>query len=466
LKRSGIGRLIILVTLLLLSVPSNYSHWIPSLVPAQAQSPSTFVFVNPVGIQDLQHNLPRVTFAINVSGAPSINNFQLILSYNTTVLGAPKINTTGSVLGPDAQLQNLCVDNIVLKGRCFAGDGTGVISILLALLGSSTQAPTNGFLFHVTFNVIGTGLGQLHIFSAHLTTVTQAAASDVPLSTEDGYYTNLDCPKQSGTPCKPPIVAVKVTPPQPSRGSIAAFNATVTYQNANAATVSYKWDWGDGTTSTDQYSNFAQPTIHTFSINSLFGLGGCVADGVCPVTLLVFNNQGIFWETTILVHILYLNIALVVGEIKLDHQYNVVPGTLIHINAHIVNKSTIDENATLAITLEGANPPLNVTSFNLPASGGTGSLRAIWSTSGLLPRAYEIRVIISNPVSADGLIKGENDTSKNVASSYIILISPIVTGALSLSLVQTTGLGILVLVAAGFFLARFLKKPSYESEQL
>jgi hypothetical protein len=191
-----------------------------------------------------------------------------------------------------------------------------------------------------------------------------------------------------------------------------------------------------------------------------------VADGVCPVTLLVFNNQGIFWETTILVHILYLNIALVVGEIKLDHQYNVVPGTLIHINAHIVNKSTIDENATLAITLEGANPPLNVTSFNLPASGGTGSLRAIWSTSGLLPRAYEIRVIISNPVSADGLIKGENDTSKNVASSYIILISPIVTGALSLSLVQTTGLGILVLVAAGFFLARFLKKPSYESEQL
>jgi hypothetical protein len=413
---------------------------------------------------DLPHTLNPVTFAVNVSGAPSINSFQLILYYNTTVFGSPKVNYTGSVLGPDAQVQNLCIDNVAVHGRCFAIDGLGVISILLALLGKSTQGPTNGLLFHVTFNTPGTGLGQIHIFSAHLITyTTTAGASDVPLSTEDGYYTNLDCPRQSGTPCRPPLVTIKITPPQPSRGSIATFNATVVYQNTNAATASYKWDWGDGSTSTYQYSNFTQPEQHTFAIP--IGLGGCVGDGICPVTLLVSNNQGVFWETTISVHIIYLNIALSVGEIKFDQQYNVVPGTLIHINAHIVNKSTIDENATLTITLEGATT-LNTSRFSLHASGDVGSLRAIWSTTGLLPRAYEIRVIISDPISADGLIKGENDTSGNVASSYVLLITPLVTGALSLSLVQTTGLGILVLVAAGFFLSRFLRRPSYESEKL
>jgi hypothetical protein len=101
----------------------------------------------------------------------------------------------------------------------------------------------------------------------------------------------------------------------------------------------------------------------------------------------------------------------------------------------------------------------------LAASGGEGSLSATLDTSGLAPRAYAIVAEITNTSSSQPIqgriIHSLNATSQTVATSYLLIISPIITGALSLSILQTTGLGILILVAVVIVLARFLKKPSY-----
>jgi uncharacterized membrane protein len=263
----------------------------------------TVVAVNPNAVANLTETSGPVTFSVDVTNSPSINSFQVILYYNTTVLGRPSVDYSGTVLGTNAQLEFLCIDNVPVAGRCFSTDGFGVITILVVLIGQSTSPINSGLLFHVTFNIIGTGLGQVHIYSAHLNSVAQTGASDVPLSTKDGYFTNLDCPKGSGTACKPPIVAIGVTPQVPAQGAIVSFNATVIEQNANAAVEFFKWDWGDGTLPIYQFTNFSQPIQHVF-IAASFGLGtGCAGTGACFVTLSVANNETVVWMRTIIVHI-------------------------------------------------------------------------------------------------------------------------------------------------------------------
>jgi hypothetical protein len=477
LKRWGRGRLLILMTVLFLGLISNYTHLLPSTLPAHASTtPSASVFITGPGpngsgnVTDLSNNFQQVTFGVNASNSPSINLFEVIIGFNNTILSYVSLDYGGNVLGPDAIPILYCVNGHPQHGvttPCNPPNGLGVITLELTFLSGLTGIISNGLLFHVTFKVIGTGLGQVHIYFATLTN----PAGNVPISMHDGYYTNLACPKGSGTACRPPIVSISVSPPQPPIGADATFNVTVVETNRNAVVEYYAWDFGDGAGVVNQ-TDLTQPIRHAFIANT-FGLGtGCVQAGNCTVTLSVYDNATVFWKTSIVVHISHLFVHLVVGEVDLDHQFYVRPGTLIHINAKITNRSTISERATLTISLEGAKPPLNARNFTLASSGNnaTGSLSGIWDTSGYTPRAYAIVVSITNVVSASpvlgAFIKGENDTSYNVVSNYVLLIAPLLSGTLSLSLLQTTALGILVIAATSVAAARFLKKPSYESEPL
>jgi len=64
------------------------------------------------------------------------------------------------------------------------------------------------------------------------------------------------------------------------------------------------------------------------------------------------------------------------------------------------------------------------------------------------------------------LIYGENDTSGISRTQYVLLRQPMVVGAFSLSLLETTGLGVLVVIGLAVGIARFSRKPGYESEPL
>jgi hypothetical protein len=261
----------------------------------------------------------------------------------------------------------------------------------------------------------------------------------------------------------------------PSQGTLVDFNVSAIIRNQNAVAVSYTWDWGDDTPSQVQ-TNLTQLMPHRFVLPAFGGIGGCVSSGNCSVTLSVADSAGVDWITTIIVPIAHLKVQLSVGEVDIDHQFNVNPGTHINITAHIVNTSTIAEKASLNITVEGASPALGTGNFTLQPAGGTGRLSVVWDTSGLVPRVYGIVVTVGNVISAQKIVTAahpegifitfQNDTFNTQRTTYVLLILPMVTGNFSLNLIQSVGLGALVLVAAGAGLVRILKKPSYESEPL
>jgi len=285
----------------------------------------------------------------------------------------------------------------------------------------------------------------------------------------------MDCPRGSGIPCKPPAVTIRYSPSVPSQGTLVEFNVSAIIRNMNAVAVSYTWDWGDDTPIQHQ-TNLTQTMPHRFVVPSFGGIGGCVSSGNCSITLSVSDSAGVVWTTTIVVPIAHLKVQLSVGEIDIDHQFNANPGTHINITAHIVNTSTIAERASLNITVEGASPALGTENFTLQPSGGTGQLSVLWDTTGLVPRVYGIVVTIGNVISAQKIVTAahpegifvtfQNDTSNTQRTSYVLLILPMITGNFSLNLFQTFGLGAIILIAAGAGLARFLKKPSYETEPL
>lgn len=479
-----------LALLVLLSIGffANSSHLVPGVSSANASSPlQTSVFIATLSganhTDDLGGSLKTATFNINVSSAPSIDAFLVILQYNTTLFSINKnqVDYSSTVLGPNANVVLFCIGNVnqvQVGGSCLPTDGDGVLTLNMDLQGTgSTPALTNGLLFKVTFNVLATGLGQVHIFQAKLIAVSQdtngqTTVSNVSVfSTSDGYYTNAACPSSSGAPCRPPSVKITVTPPVPSQGSLVSFNVTTIEHNANAKVNSYLWDWGDGSVSQVQ-TNLTKLETHTFDV--LLGLSSnCVNLKACPVTLTVFDSELVIWKTTIIIPIVHLFIHLSVGGIQIDHQSSVVPGTLVHITADIVNYSLIAENATLNISLEQTK--LKAANFSLapPGTSGastTGSLSAVWDTSNYSPRAYAIVVRINDTVSAQpvagSFIREQNTTANNVATNYVILVVPQTLGTLSLNLIQSTGLGILIIAAVVFGLTRFLRKPSYESEPL
>ena len=489
MKKWAACRLLVLLALLAIGFVSNSSRWAPTPSPVSAASPlQTSVFVTtPSGsnhTDDLNGILKTVTFEVNVSAAPSIDAFLVILQYNTTMFSITKnqVDYSGGLFGPNANLIKFCIDNInqVNPGSsCLATDGDGVITLNMGTLGNqSTPALTNGMLFQVTFNILTTGLGQVHIFQAQLiaktqTTGGQTTESNVSVySTIDAYYTNIACPRLTLVVCRPPSVVINITPATPSQGSLVSFNVTVVEHNSNARVKSYFWDWGDGSVQQPQ-TNLTRVQTHRFEVQ--LGLSGsnCVNQKACPVTLTVFDSESVNWKTTIIVHLVHLFIHLSIGAVEIDQQFSVIPGAQVHITAHIDNHSLIAENATLTIFLE--QKQLNAANFSLAAPGTsvaltTGSLSTVWNTSNYSPRAYAVIVRIDKPISAQKIggdfVRGENTTADNLATNYVILVTPQILGSLSLSLIQTTGLGILILVAAVVGLNRLFRRPSYETEPL
>ena len=435
------------------------------------------VSVNPPSISDLKSLNKTVTIAVDVSNSPTpiaFQSFLVILDYNTTMFSANSVDYSGNVLGSQAIIQSFCIDATqeAGSGTCnYQGvslQSVGIITLGLYLQGnqSSLHPVSTGHLFNVTFSVKGSGFGQVHIFVANL---VSTSLNTVPVVTQDGYYTNIDCPRGSGIACQAIKATILISPPVASVGAVVEFNASVVDPNRNAATVEYIWDFGDGTPTNSSF-NPSLPMTHVYSIPLASTRINCAGGGTCTVTLIVVDNEGVSWSVSTTVLIQLINIHLTVHiQVAKNDQYNVLPGTLVRANATIYNESTIPENATYTLSLEGT--VLNSMHVSLGV-GGSAVMGMTWDTSGKVPRAYAVEAsinestIVAAQLANGKRITGENSTANNVDTAYILLISPLVNGAFSLSLLQTSGLGILILVAAGLGLARFLKKPSYETEPL
>jgi hypothetical protein len=270
----------------------------------------------------------------------------------------------------------------------------------------------------------------------------------------------------------------------PSQGSIASFNVTVKDNNIGAKITYVHWDWGDTTRSQNQ-TDLSQLMQHIFALTN-FGSDNCVFRSKCLVGLTVHDNDGIVWQTTVVVTILHIFVDISVGPTALTLQSGnpisqIFPGTTVYVTAVIRNFGTVAETARMSIASE--SKVLNSSFFSLGPQGlhnASSSISAVWNTSGLTPRVYSIFVTISNLVtpgcSSIGVcLRGnvnqtyvaQTDPSSTLSKTlYVLIVTPEVLGSFSLSLLQSTGLGIVVLIGVGAGLVRFMKKPSYETEPL
>jgi PKD domain len=262
---------------------------IPSTPIVHAQS-SAIVAVDPSIVSDFSKTQgTSVIFEINITNAPSINAFQVFVSFNSSVITVAKdafgnfmVDSSGNVLantGATVQTVAECVGGS--GGTLCSNAGLDTVALVQTIVGASTASPTNGKLFQITFNIVGLGVAQLHLHSVQLSN----AGTNVPTTTADGYFTNIDCPLGSGVFCVPPVASFTVVTSTPFVNVPVVFNASSsTTSNGGARISTYTWQWGDflfgGATLPIVTRN---PVItHTFTESQMF-----------TVTLVVNDTYGI-----------------------------------------------------------------------------------------------------------------------------------------------------------------------------
>src|SRR5207245_6037018 len=162
---------------------------------ACGNSQANVIIMSPSGENNttaLNNAIKQVSFAVSVVSAPSLIGFDVIVQFYIPVLGGiptPQnsgvtVDTTGNVLGPDSHTTVLvqCVDLqgtgcASVKNSAAYAPPFGEVDVGLAELGnysSPTDANglTSGLLFHMTFDVVGIGFAQLHIYSAKRSAAT------------------------------------------------------------------------------------------------------------------------------------------------------------------------------------------------------------------------------------------------------------------------------------------------------
>jgi hypothetical protein len=421
------------------------NHHQPSIYNAKPSNSTARVYLNPSNVTNVARTSGQITFGVYLNDSPPLNLFSVSIQYNHVILHAASVNSTGDALNSTgaASILYYCIDGVnqvSSSASCLPGiDGPGVVTYSLVLLGGESGFITNGLLFHVTFNIVGSGLAQLHMLSVGLFN----SGSAVSTTSTDGFFANGNC---GSTVCRPPSVNVTLTPATFSVGRLGTFNATVVLNNPDDTVLSYTWDFGLTTATSTGTQVTTVPYVQHAYQNA----------GTFLATVEIEDTYNVFWTASIIVNVTTLYISLVASQPKVNPQQMVIPGTPVFISASISNNSTVPENATFSITVDGTLFLKNSTRLTLAAAGGEATLNTVWNTTGFTPEAYAITVII--PV-----VPSENKTAGNIASSYVLLVSAPSSG---LTILETTGLGVLVLVGVVVVLSRFMRKPSYEQEPL
>jgi hypothetical protein len=139
----------------------------------------------------------------------------------------------------------------------------------------------------------------------------------------------------------------------------------------------------------------------------------------------------------------------------------VLPGTRVNITAIGENGSSSIEDVTIAITA-GGKVLKNQTFPSVSAHSLAPPVSVIWDTTGFLPRAYKIQAVVSPLRDSSGRII-EDNLANNIQSVFVQLVEIPGRTFVSLSLLQTTGLSLVVLVGLGG-VASFLFKKRTRSQ--
>lgn len=440
-------------------------------VSAPPANPTAQVSISP-NVTD--HSIPsgtQLNFTVTIANSPPLKGFNVYVSYDPKVLSASlaSIDSTGNIL-------QSVTSSIITSSKCIAGqaapggacnnpqlDGPGVVNLGIAFQGNfSTPNNTSGLLYHLALTAspqvsgqVDPGASQIHIAKVVLSPANSTLGA-VPAITSDAFFTSRYCSGQ--ILCTPPVVNLTYTPPQPSIGTNVTFTTTGSHATNPGAVIGlYQWNWGGEICHAVGSQQVFYPPIsdahHVF----------CNATDY-DVTLLVNDTLGITWAVTKVVTVQYVWVDVTYTEIGVDRQFNVLPGTVVHIAASVVNNSTLPAPATLTISLDTgivlASQQFNLTARGTPL-GNSGKVGPVaWDTTGYPVRAYRINIAVHSPVP-------QNLTRDKSASTFVQLIySQPPGGLLSFSLLASSGVSILVIVALVAGLSRFRRKPSWETEPI
>lgn len=423
----------------------------PSNAPPSPKNAT--VYITPSNLTDTTRTSGPITFGVYVNDTPAINLYLVSIQYSGANLKVAGVSSTGNIFeGLSPSTLYYCVDGnnqINANGQCLTVNGypidtTGVVTYSQNLLGTLSLPAQRALLFNITFNIVGTGLSQLHI---KYLTLDNGTSTEVPSTPSDAFFANGKCGLSI---CRAPFLNMTLSPPIFSVGSPGSFNLTVVLKNSNDFVRNYTWSFGEVSSigGSDVTINHVPWAQHVYTN---------AGEKIASVQITDYYNVTSY--ATIRVHVTRLYVAVYVGEITADPQLKVTPGTPVHITAVITNNSTLPEDTTFSITIERSNVLKTSPKVTLAADGGHASMDTVWNTTGLTPRVYAVVVIIPP-------IPQENSTAGNVGIAYILLVSAQPSGLLSLSILQTTGLSILIVIGIAVALSRFLRKPSYETEPL
>lgn len=397
---------------------------------------------------------------VNATNLPSINDYRVSLTYNSTVVDPVSIDHTVGITSTWTVVALDCIDGNPQEGsKCAAAfDQLGVATLELGSIDTVTSPNINGTLFKINFNVVGSGFSLIHFrqvalngFNRTTTTYTQIS---YPSTNLDGYFTNKNC--YNNQLCTPAVAKVGALPSRLVLGRAISFNATASHgtNGPKDNLTSYTWDWGDGNTiapvatplTTHRYL-YAQSFTVTLLVKDFYGAQGGIS---FPVNII-----RVWTELSIQLQALSTTVAN--------------PGAQISFTAFVQNKGT--NTTTSSVSLKVENMTLSRAPLPLLPPDGTATSTVIWNTTGVSPQAYKVLVqvdLITQVINGTVHVLN-NETSDATSFAYVLIQVPIPSGFgafLGLNMTEFFGLGALVVGFAGLGIPVLLravrKKPSFE----
>ena len=422
-----------------LSTTSNQYH--PRPLSQASPALNTNIAIDPYSVIDLQHTITDIVFTVNITNAPPINGFAVVLAYDSNILHAVSLDKSGNILtqipGGSEFPTRWCLDGTQGPGgpsECTLGDGPGVTALIDTNLGQGlTPNNSTGTLFTLHLQPVAQGFSQVRIKQAYLTDGTGNA---LPISTFDGFYTSVDCPKNSGIPCAPSSPDFTWVPRNPVVGKDVVFYGNLSKPSPGVSIIDYKWNFGDGTT-----NSFADTKTNSTSEHIYASVGSF------PVTLYINDSNYI---TTLRTHQVTAHSELVeigISDIKIvPGTVNLIPGTIVTITATIHNYGAKNVSDTARLILDGTR--INQTSIPKLTPGADTTITAVWDTTKYAPNAYRVDAYVP-PVA------NQTSTAHSSKSVWVQLIIPNPGG---LGMWPTAGIGVSVLGVVGYGVSRVRRR--------
>lgn len=238
---------------------------------------------------------------------------------------------------------------------------------------------------------------------------------EIPHVAENGFFSSL---------ILPPEAEFTWSPNKPPKNEPVTFDASASYDDEEI--VSYKWDFGDGTTKIYVGTNLTDITTHQYTTSGTMG-----------VTLNVTDNIGLLDTKKANVWVKFTHdVAVTNVEVS---QIEVAPGESVSIDVTVTNLGEEEESFNVVAYYDETEIDTKPVTGLEPDASET--LTFSWDTADVAPDDYAI--------SADADLEGEERPADNVKSGGTVTVNP-VGMAFPMELVIAV-IVIVVIVAAGAF---------------